>query len=611
VASARPALWAAAVGLSAVALLAGCAAAPISGVAQQLQDTGGQQQQFVEPLPPPGPKVGESGTDVVTGFLHASASFAEDPAAARAYLAPQVKWHPAGTVTIVRSNLKIGPTTRVPPTVSGQSGVQQIGVIGQRTATINQSGQYSYQPGAAAKFTFTLANYRGKLMITQLPANTALLLTQSDFEEVFQPHNLYFYADNAYPSGALVPDPVYVPVQGGNSALNTGVAGSLVKALINDRRSWLAGPAATKFPAGTTLLRPITISNGTALVDLGGKADTASPGQLDLMYAQLKATLTNNAYSPPVATGVALAVDGKIQSPQASAAEAVPVPSAGAAEVGHGKTLYYASGGGVRRLNPQAKHPTGIVVPSLTQPAGAVTAVAASPVSGVPPPPLEVAAAVQQGGGCVVDVGSPDSKSVFPHTISTTGGPCNSLSWDNNGSLWSVSAGGIWLMQIGSKPVPVSAPTQLPPGARVLSLRMAPDGVRAAFLVATGKGSQMRTQLYVAAVQIGKGVSFGPAVPVGTDLTQGVTAVTWYNPYFLLAASGSQVYQVPLTGGPLANGQSAPLTAAALPAGVQTLTASGPELAVGTASGVVYTSTAPYSSWDALPGQASQPAFQG
>src|SRR5579862_9769185 len=78
VASARPALWAAAVGLSAVALLAGCAAAPISGVAQQLQDTGGQQQQFVEPLPPPGPKVGESGTDVVTGFLHASASFAED-----------------------------------------------------------------------------------------------------------------------------------------------------------------------------------------------------------------------------------------------------------------------------------------------------------------------------------------------------------------------------------------------------------------------------------------------------------------------------------------------------------------------------------------------------
>jgi hypothetical protein len=88
-------------------------------------------------------------------------------------------------------------------------------------------------------------------------------------------------------------------------------------------------------------------------------------------------------------------------------------------------------------------------------------------------------------------------------------------------------------------------------------------------------------------------------------------AVSWYNPYFLLAASGSQVYEVPLTGGPLANGQSVALTTAALPAGVQSLTAAGPELAVGTASGAVYTSTAPYFSWDPILGSASQPAFPG
>ena len=112
-------------------------------------------------------------------------------------------------------NPAVGLTTRVPPAVSGQSGVQQVLVTGQRIATIDRSGQYSYQPGATATFTFTLARYGGKLLITQLPANTSLLLTQSDFEEVFQPHNLYFYSSSAYPSGgALVPDPVYVPVQG-------------------------------------------------------------------------------------------------------------------------------------------------------------------------------------------------------------------------------------------------------------------------------------------------------------------------------------------------------------------------------------------------------------
>jgi hypothetical protein len=611
VASGRALLWAATVGASALALLAGCAAAPISGVAQRLQGAGGQQQQFVEPLPPPGPQVGDSGTEVVTGFLHASASFAEDPAAAQAYLAPHMKWHPAGTVTIVRANPKIGPTTRVPPTVSGQSVVVQIRVTGQRIATINPSGQYSLQAGAPTNFTFTLAKYGGKLLITQLPANTDLLLTEADFEEVFQPHNLYFYAPAAYPSGALVPDPVYVPVQGPNSALSTGVAGSLVSALINDRRSWLGGPTITEFPAGTTLLRPVTISNQVALVDLGGKADTASQGHLDLMYAQLKATLTNSAYSPPVATGVQLAVDGKIQV-QNKTGGAVAVPAAGSARGGRAGTLYYASGDVVRQLRVQAKHRTGTLVQSLAQPSGGITALAASPVGGVPAPPPEVAVALRQGNGCVVRVGAPNvSSPASKRLISLSGGPCNSLSWDNNGSLWAVSPSGIWVLQAGNGPVPVSPPTQLPPGAKVLALRMAPDAVRAAFLVSVGG----RTQLYVAAVKFGsksKGASFGPAVPVGTDLAQtGVTAVSWYDPYFLLAASGSQVYEVPLTGGPLANGQSAALSTAALPAGVQSLSAAGSELAVGTAAGTIYTSTAPDVSWDPMPGSASEPAFPG
>src|SRR5580704_10572984 len=108
VGSGRARWWAAALGASSLAVLTGCAAVPVSGVAQPMPGTSGQPQQFVEPLPPPGPRVGESGQNVVTGFLHASASFAEDPAAVRAYLAPSVKWHPAGTVTIVSPNPTVG-----------------------------------------------------------------------------------------------------------------------------------------------------------------------------------------------------------------------------------------------------------------------------------------------------------------------------------------------------------------------------------------------------------------------------------------------------------------------------------------------------------------------
>jgi len=115
-----------------------------------------------------------------------------------------------------------------------------------------------------------------------------------------------------------------------------------------------------------------------------------------------------------------------------------------------------------------------------------------------------------------------------------------------------------------------------------------------------------RMQLYVSAVRFGdKRVSFGPAVPLGTDLAgSGVAAVGWYNPYYLLTVSGSQLYQVPLTGG-----ESVPLSTGALPPGVQSLTAAGNELAVATASGAVYTSLSPYISWTPLPGRASAPAF--
>jgi hypothetical protein len=68
---------------------------------------------------------------------------------------------------------------------------------------------------------------------------------------------------------------------------------------------------------------------------------------------------------------------------------------------------------------------------------------------------------------------------------------------------------------------------------------------------------------------------------------------------------------VPLTGGPLVNGQSTPLATSALPGGVDSLAASGTELAVGTASGTVYTSISPYASWTAVPGKTALPAFPG
>ena len=295
------------------------------------------------------------------------------------------------------------------------------------------------------------------------------------------------------------------------------MAGSLVNALINDRRSWLGGPTTTEFPAGTTLLRPVTISNQTALVDLGGTAATAGPGRQQLMYAQLQATLTSSAYSPAVATGVELAVDGTIiHNPGGSDGGSVVVPVAGSAVCGpRASYLYFASNGLVQVLQRRAGSPA----PGLAQlasPAG-ITALAVSPAPdcGSRAPATQAAVAVPQGSGCAVRAVQSNPTRYIKYTITAAGGPCTSLNWDNNGSLWAVTASGIYVLQRQLR-----AATGEPAGVaarrlRVLSLRMAPDAVRAAMLVQTG----WRTQLYVAAVKFGsKGVGFGPAVPVGTDL---------------------------------------------------------------------------------------------
>src|SRR6516225_9918752 len=78
------------VALTAVAAaLAGCATAPSGGPPRLAPGGNSQAQAYVQPLPPPGPTKTWLPAQVVLGFLHASASYAFDPAAARQYLSPE------------------------------------------------------------------------------------------------------------------------------------------------------------------------------------------------------------------------------------------------------------------------------------------------------------------------------------------------------------------------------------------------------------------------------------------------------------------------------------------------------------------------------------------
>lgn len=548
------------------AAVSGCATVPTSGAARALPGNSGAPEAFVQPLPPPAPQSSWSPEAVVDGFLQASAS---SLAAARRYLAPGVNWHPPGSVTVLNGN---NPSVVQTPDPKLRFNAAQVTVSGQRLASLSETGQYLYRPGAAS-YNFTLARSSNVWLIESLPQT--LLLTQTDFQEVYQPRNLYFFSA----SNGLVPDPVFAPVQGANAALSTDVAADLVNGLIEDRGSWLSAVTTTDFPARTRLLG-ISISGQTAVVNLGGTASTASAALREGMYAQLWQTLTSPAYSPPIATSVQLEIDGAVQYLQP-----VVTGTSGTED----KALYLADGYLVKELPPGGRATTSTkAFPFL----GAdITAVAISRV-GRP----ELAAAMPGRRGCAVEVGDLDGAGGYNSYTLGSEGPCTSLSWDNSGRLWAVADGRIWVLQPGySAPVRVSVPS-LAAGSRVLALRIAADDVRAAMLVQAPSGTQMVNQLFLAAVRYtAKGISLGSTVPsdstvpIGTDLAD-PTAISWYGQYYLVAIDGPEMYQVPLTGG-----QSQPLEP--VPAGAVSISSDGMEFAVATTDGKVWVSPGPEAGW--------------
>ena len=565
--------------------LAACAAVPSGGAPQKVTGGSGQAQAYALPMPPPRPLGGWTAQDVVLGFLHASASFAGNWAAARQYLARplQKEWTP-GAVTVVAPPSPGSFALSTPQDATGQGGPTQVATVaftGQRLATLTTSNPV---------YIFKLVQTSGVWLIDSVPKGV-LLLTQLDFQDVYQPSNLYFFAGPPAPEGELlVPDPVYAPIQGitgTTSASNATLATSLVKGLLRGPGSWLSGNATSSaFPAGTTLIgNQVGISGQTAIVNLGGKALTAGGANVQFMDEQLQATLTGSAYSAPVARIVRLEIGGdvpRLATPTisnliASVGTTPPAPAA---------PVFFQSGpSSVSQLTPStgsATQKSAKAVPAAG-PAqighSEVTAVAASIYI-----PRMLAIAAKIGRGCAVYAGISRSSGRYRrYLLSHTGGRCTSLSWDRNGNLWVTAGPHIWLIEPGRAPRQISLPAGLSAGAgrkglRVLALRMAPDGIRAAFLVHTATGNRV----LLAAVRTSRGfVSFGPAVSVGTGPPD-ASSISWYNPYNLVVLAGSAVYEVPLTGGP---GQPRPLGAA--PDGARSITTNGTELVISTARGGV------------------------
>ncbi len=561
--------------------LAGCATAPSGGPPRSAPGAGNQVQAYVQQLPFPGPTSKWSAKEVVVGFLHASASYAFDRAAAQQFLAPSLRktWHPGRAPVAVLSGAPTGITELPYRQILGPHAPAEetVDFTGQQVATLSQTGQYQYAPGQKVLYTFTLARTNDVWLIEHWsPAQQSLLLTQSDFDDVYLPRNLFFYAPPAggQPPTVLVPDPVYAPEQSSNSALNK-LATGLVNGLINGRGDWLSGATVSAFPRGTRLLKQVTITDKIAKVDLGGAAARTQGVTRSQMATQLLATLGDGEYSPPLATQVALYINNTLQStlPYSS-----PVWNVASAPV-----LIVTGVGSVSQLpavpKPGAKPQPKLSTAQIGQ--ADVTAIASSPDQDHP----QIAAAVQDGSGCAVMVRSGGQGNYQSYPLAGSASPCTSLSYDDNGNLWAVAGNGVWFIGPNRAPVAVdlSAMTGiLQPGDQILALRMAPDAVRAALLVHTPAGNK----LLLAVAQLrAEAAALGQPVSIGVGLPDSPLAISWYDEFHLAVLARGSIFEVPLSGGAGQQPGGAPSLLSTAPAGAYALTTDGSELVVGTSGG--------------------------
>lgn len=577
----------AAVAALAVAIAAaGCATVPTNGPVQQVgsaQNGLSQEQEYSQPIPVP-PEEGWTPLQIVNGFLAASASFAGDHEVAKKYLDPaaQAAWHPGWAVTVVSGAPKVTYHGPLPKSVSGQTDERaQVEVTGRPVATITGTGQYQVYSGSAAQsYNFSLVSISGQWRIDNLPTSQGLLLTESDFQHVYQPRDLYFLSQTGH---SLVPDPVFVPQQATNTELATG----LVKSLLQDPTGWLAGAAVTGFPPHSLPIGQVRIDGQNATVDLGGekgKPIKVDQQQLKQIAAQLAWTLTSG---PAPVQSVELEVNNDpkringslYQDPQAFQ-NWVPAQAAGSGLyfVGNNSAVQALSGAG-QPGDQQAERVATVPGAAGSADAPALGSIAISPdgrsLAGI------------AAGGAAVYFGALGQGAGLKEWRPPSGS-CTSVSWDALGDLWIAAGGLVWMLPPnGGSGSVIDVPVA--PGANVTDFTVAPDGVRVSMIVHDGSGSSVEVGAITHSGQVAS--VQGLPVTIGAGISQ-PDAVSWYGTDDVVVLAGAsasaQLYEVPLNGGPP--------TIIATPGAPVAVTATSPEgsaaqIAIGLPGGKIMVST--------------------
>ncbi len=219
-----------------------------------------------------GPREGMSTTQVVQGFLAASASFDGDHAVARQFLTPAASatWDTNAGVTVYEGAATLNELGR------------SVQLLGAEAGHISTNGRYTVNgPGKELRETFSLEQVSGEWRIANLPEG--LLLSQSDVDRAFRSFAVYFF-NPAFDT--LVPDPRMIPVVG------SGLATTLVRRLVAGPSEWLLPAVRTGFPDKVGLnIDAVPIESGVARVDLTANARQADDRTRQALSQQIVWTL--------------------------------------------------------------------------------------------------------------------------------------------------------------------------------------------------------------------------------------------------------------------------------------------------------------------------------
>jgi hypothetical protein len=267
----------------AVSLLAGCAQIPHSGpvVAGGVGDPDPREGVFQ--VIPEGPQTGAAPTELVRGFIRASAGFGDDLRVARSFLADQRKltWRPDAQIEVFPSEKDLSITAKT------FRDTGEVTVTAPISIEVNGDGRYSIaKPGATVSRKFTLSKVDGQWRISGLDDGT--MITKVDFDSTFQPFLVYF----PDPGGSyLIPD-VHWFAGARDQPGSPEIPTALVRVLLQGPPKWLQGAVTTGVPAGTSMaLGAVVVSDEVADVDLSSQALKADSLQRRMLAGQLRATL--------------------------------------------------------------------------------------------------------------------------------------------------------------------------------------------------------------------------------------------------------------------------------------------------------------------------------